>query len=132
MKAEGIDIERFPIFAPQYISHEQRRLVSGALHNFAKNTLSNTFLELGASFPEEVSLDKVKTDRRELDRIIMGEILGLTDEEQLEVYRAVIDLVRSRIEKARSLGQNRKKVDGINIGAVRNIVMDRISREEEK
>jgi tRNA(Ser,Leu) C12 N-acetylase TAN1 len=52
--------------------------------------------------PEEVSLDKVKSDRRELDRIVMGEILGLSDGDQLEIYRAVIDLVKSRIEKANS------------------------------
>jgi len=31
----------------------------------------------------------------------MGDILELSDEEQLEVYRAVIDLVKSRIEKAK-------------------------------
>jgi len=55
-----------------------------------------------------VSLGKVKPDRRELDRIVMGEILGLTDDEQLEVYRAVVDLVRSRIEKAKSVGDQKK------------------------
>ena len=29
----------------------------------------------------------------------MGDILGLTEDKQLEVYRAVVDLVESRIEK---------------------------------
>ena len=59
--------------------------------------------------PEEVSLDKVKSDRREIDRIVMSEILGLSDEDQLEVYRAVIDLVKSRIEKANSVERKEHK-----------------------
>jgi len=42
-----------------------------------------------------------------LDKIIMGEIIGLTDEEQLEVYKAVIDLVSSRIQRAKSLATQR-------------------------
>jgi hypothetical protein len=55
-----------------------------------------------------VSLGKAKPDRRALDRIVMGEILGITDDEQLEVYRAVVDLVKSRIEKAKSVGDQKK------------------------
>lgn len=41
-------------------------------------------------------------DRRELDRIIF-EALGLTEEEQLEDYRAVVELVKNRLVKARSV-----------------------------
>ncbi|MCU4140613.1 MAG: hypothetical protein MW690_001088 [Methanophagales archaeon] len=41
----------------------------------------------------------------------MGEILGLSEEEQLEVYRAVVDLVRSRLEKARSVERRGRKGD---------------------
>ena len=43
-------------------------------------------------------------DRRELDRIIF-EALGLTEEEQLEVYRAVVELVKERLVKARTFGR---------------------------
>nr|MCR5853288.1 hypothetical protein [Methanophagales archaeon] len=42
---------------------------------------------------------------------MMGEILGLSEEEQLEVYRAVVDLVRSRLEKARSVERRGRKGD---------------------
>jgi hypothetical protein len=40
-------------------------------------------------------------DRRELDKIVFG-ALGLTEEEQLEVYRAVLELVKNRLLKAKS------------------------------
>jgi type I restriction-modification system DNA methylase subunit len=91
--------------------------------------MGTVFVELGASFPDEVSLDKVKADRRELDKIIMGNILGLTEEEQLEVYRAVVDLVKSRIEKAKSFGKRKKTNEGIDMGALKNSVMERIKKE---
>jgi len=50
--------------------------------------------------PEEVSFDKIMPDRREIDRIIF-EAIGLTKEEQLEVYRTVVELVKNRLLKAK-------------------------------
>ena len=52
--------------------------------------------------PEDVSLDKVLPDRRALDEVVF-EVLGLTEEEQLAVYRAVVELVKNRLVKARSV-----------------------------
>jgi len=51
--------------------------------------------------PEEVSFDRIMPDRKELDKIVF-EALGLTEEEQLEVYRAVLELVKNRLLKAKS------------------------------
>lgn len=87
------------------------------------------FSEFGASSPSEVSLDEVKPDRRELDKIIMGDILGLTDEEQLDVYRAVIDLVKSRLEKAKSFGKRKKTKEGIDIDLLVKLVMEKVGVE---
>jgi hypothetical protein len=91
--------------------------------------VGSIFSELGADSPEEISLAKIKRHRRELDKIIMGEILGLTEEEQLEVYRAVIDLVKSRIEKAKSFGKKKKTKEGIDLNALKNTVIEGIVRE---
>ena len=52
---------------------------------------------------EDVSLDKMKPDRRKLDKIVISEILRLTDNEQLEIYCAVAELVKNRLVKARSV-----------------------------
>jgi len=91
--------------------------------------VESLFSELGASSPAEVFLDKVKPDRRELDKIIMGEILGLTEEEQLEVYRAVVDLVKSRLEKAKSFGKRKKTKEGIDIDLLVKLVMEKVGGE---
>jgi type I restriction-modification system DNA methylase subunit len=100
--------------------------LSGQFQSLCNRRVESIFTELGVSSPEEVSLDKVKRDRRELDKIIMGEILGLTDDEQLEVYRAVIDLVKSRIEKAKSFGKRKKTSEGIDVDLLVKTVMEKV------
>jgi len=55
--------------------------------------------------PEALTLEQVcraSPDRFELDRVVF-DVLGLTDEERLEVYRAVAQLVKDRLVKARSV-----------------------------
>jgi len=100
--------------------------LQNAFQNLSSRPADSIFSELGASSPEEVSLDKVKPDRRELDKIIMGEILGLSDEEQFEVYRAVIDLVKSRLEKAKSFGKRKKTREGIDTDLLVKTVMEKV------
>lgn len=109
-----------------------RNQMDKIINQLSKRQISSIFFELGAKNPKDVSLDRVKPDRRELDKIVMGEILGLSDEEQLEVYRAVIDLVKSRIEKAKSLGKKKKTKTGIDIDALVDIVLEKIGNNTLK
>jgi len=51
---------------------------------------------------EELPLDKVLPDRRALDKIVF-ETLGLAEAEQLQVYRALVELVKNRLVKAGSV-----------------------------
>jgi type I restriction-modification system DNA methylase subunit len=103
--------------------------IRNAFEKLLDRKVKSIFHELGAYSTSEVSLDKVKPDRRELDKIIMEDILGLTEQEQLEVYRAVIDLVKSRIEKAKSVNKNKMIKNGINLSALRNAVIEKIKKE---
>ena len=55
--------------------------------------------------PEALTLEQVQAaspDRFELDRVVF-DVLGLTDDERREVYRAVAQLVKDRLVKARSV-----------------------------
>jgi type I restriction-modification system DNA methylase subunit len=94
--------------------------------SFLRRPISSIFDEVGANYSKDVSLEKVKPDRRELDKIIMGDILGLTEDEQLEVYRAVVDLVRSRIEKARSFGKKSMTKDGIDVDLLTKTIKEKL------
>jgi len=121
---------RLLVIDPKKIVKRTYDCLVKALDRIKQRRLNTVFDEIGASTPEEVSLDKVKPDRRELDRIIMGEILGLTDEEQLEVYRAVVDLAKSRIERAKSLKKRAKTKEGVDVYALKEAIVRRLKESE--
>ena len=91
--------------------------------------IESIFEEIGADNPDDVNFEKIKQDRRKLDKIIMGDILGLTEDEQLEVYRAVVDLVKYRIEKAQSAGSSKKMKGGIDVELLKKVVVEQIKKE---
>jgi type I restriction-modification system DNA methylase subunit len=117
------------MYVPYHNISKFRGKIEKAFTSLLKRDIHTIFSEIGASSTEEVSLNNVQPDRRELDKIIMGDILGLTEEEQLEVYRAVVDLVKSRIEKARSFGKRTKTKEGIDMEALKKSVVERLKRE---
>jgi DNA-binding ferritin-like protein (Dps family) len=125
----GPEIVPMTVVDPSKFSKSLSQKLQTVFEKMCPRSIGSIFDELGASSPEEVSLEKIKPDRRELDKIIMGEILGLTEEEQLEVYRAVVDLVKSRIEKAQSFGKKKKTREGIDVDAFVKTVMDNIGGE---
>lgn len=63
----------------------------------------SVFEELGAESADEVTLDSIKEDRRALDEFVMGKIIGLTEEAQLDIYRGLLQLVDERLTKANSV-----------------------------
>jgi hypothetical protein len=63
----------------------------------------SVFEELGAESAEAVTLDSIKEDRRALDEFVMGEVIGLTDEAQLDIYQGLLRLVDERLSKANSV-----------------------------
>ena len=123
------EIPKYPIINPYKLSKPQIQKLEHTFNKLCQREISSVFEEIGASSPEEVSLDKVKPDRRELDKIIMGEILGLSEKEQLEVYKAVIDLVKSRIEKAKSLNNKNKIKKGIDVNKSVEIMLNSIGKD---
>jgi len=72
--------------------------------NFINREIKPIFEELGfnPSKPIREQEPKPLPDRAELDKIIFDE-LGLTEEERKEVYWSVAELVKQRLEKAKSL-----------------------------
>jgi len=130
LKTEGIDIEKLFSINPEKTSKKNFESLNNWMKDNQNFSFQSVFDELGSGKSSEVSLSKVKSDRRELDKIVMGDILGLTDEEQLEVYRAVVDLVSSRIAKAKSLENKNKLVEGIDLEmAKRDAIKTIVSKE---
>ena len=128
----GPEISNLLIVNPKVISQRQTKEIEQCLVTMGRRKMEDIYRELGVSSNSEISLEKVKPDRRRLDEIVMGEILGLTDEEQLEVYRAVIDLVKSRIEKAKSFGKRKITKNGLDIDALMNTILEKIGENTLK
>lgn len=74
-------------------------------NGFLKRKTMTVFQECGIdrNKPTHEQEPRPLPDRKKLDDIIF-DILGLSREERLEVYRALIDLVRRRITKSREIG----------------------------
>lgn len=115
LKTEGVDIERLLSIHPERIPQKSFDSLNEWFIQNQNFSFQSVFDEIGSQTVTEVSISKVKPSRRELDKIIMEDILGLTDAEQLEVYQAVVDLVKSRVEKARSVEKNNTQVEGIDM-----------------
>ncbi|MBM4464007.1 MAG: hypothetical protein FJ014_00305 [Chloroflexi bacterium] len=93
------------------LTERHHKRLKNSLELLSQRELKSIFEELGLPKPNrdysnidpnDVSLDKVLPDRRALDEVVF-EALGLTEEEQLEVYRAVVELVKMRLSKAQSV-----------------------------
>ena len=125
LKTEGVDIVNLLVFNPARFSSAQRDPLLEALDKMAQKPIRSIFEELGFELCRErgcrneehpyeyvqadeltaeqilAQVRKASPDRYELDRVIF-DVLGLTVKERADVYRAVVDLVKSRLLKARS------------------------------
>ena len=111
LKTERIDILRIQVPNPSMLSTDQISRLERAFEEMCSREVSSTFDEIGLSdfaddpsrvSSQDVHLEKALSDRRELDEVVF-EALGLTEAEQLEVYRAVAELVKNRLVKAGSV-----------------------------
>jgi type I restriction-modification system DNA methylase subunit len=114
-----------PIIEPAVVESYADKIYA-ILNEISRRKIESVFKEIGALASEEVSIDKVEPKRRALDKIIMENILGLTEEDQVKVYKAVIDLVKTRIEKAKTVAK-RKKRKGVDIEALANGIVNRLN-----
>jgi hypothetical protein len=122
LKVQVYELEPTLILNPLLIPPSQRARLISAFERLAQREVRSIFEELGFAIcrergcqnpehpyefvnPKALTLEQVRKaspDRFELDSVVF-DILGLTDEERLEVYKAVADLVKSRLTKARSV-----------------------------
>ena len=125
LKTQVYEVQKFFVPNPKLLNNANLKSLETALDKMATRPIGSILEELGANSPEEVSFEKVKADRLELDKIVLRDILGLSEKEHLEVYRAVVDLVKSRLEKAKSVGKKSKKNEASLAGAfAENFVED--------
>ncbi len=107
------ETEDIPTINPDSIDRRTSVEIRSAFRKLKKHDVRSALDEIGVSFPREIELKKIKTPRRDLDAIIMGKVLGLSEAEQTEVYRGLVDLINTRLAKAASIVPSKKKPGGI-------------------
>ena len=117
------DLKKLPVPDLNYFDSNQQNLLIDAFERLSQCIIRSIFDELGFALcpfkrgcqhpehpyehvqPETLTLEQVKEaspDRFELDSVVF-DVLGLTDDERLEVYKAVAQLVKDRLLKAKSV-----------------------------
>jgi hypothetical protein len=122
------EVESLPIIDLSRIGNTQKIQLEKAFDQISHCNALSIFSEIGTFTSRNIHLDSVQSDRRKIDRIIM-ENLGLNKEEQLEVYKAVIDLVKSRLDRAKSVSKKNKTKEGIDLEKLTQTVMQKIGSE---
>jgi len=97
----GPEIDQFLIIHPKYIDKTKAIEI---LKFLSKRPIYTIYKELGINPKQPIRLQKPNPlpDRKALDDIVF-DILKFTQEERDEVYWAVCELVKNRLEKARSI-----------------------------
>ncbi len=129
--AYGPEMRPIPIIDVKKLNKRQIKKLETEFDSLSKRSIESVYEEIGTTNPEKVNLNEVKDDRRKLDKIVMEEILGLTDKEQLEVYKAVIDLVKSRIERAQSVKRT-KKYKGVDVVGLADSILREVEIDKLK
>jgi hypothetical protein len=94
------DMKNTPLLIhPEQFDEAKRKALKFAFGKVASRPVLSVRDEISA---DENGVFHPKSDRRELDNIVF-DILGLTQGERDAVYEAVIELVRQRLEKAKSI-----------------------------
>lgn len=123
------EVKDMLVIDPRVIRATPSKKLLKVMQVFDKRQVGSVFDEIGAVNMEDVTLDKVKDDRRELDKIILCDILQLSEKDLVSVYKAWVDSVRCRIEKAKSSRKTKKTREGIDIEAFVTTVMNKIGNE---
>ncbi len=90
IKNEGVDLAQFIFLNYDALSRTERMIISERFRQLASRPMQPVLNEIH------------QPDRRALDDVVF-DVLGLTSGEREAVYEAVVELVRARLEKARSV-----------------------------
>ncbi|WP_411966045.1 class I SAM-dependent DNA methyltransferase [Haloferax sp. YSMS24] len=99
----GTTLRRVPVVDPGVLSAECRTAVLDAFRELSAREMGTLYDELGAQTADDVTVEMVVADRRQLDRALFESCLGLERPAQKAVYEAILRTVTDRLDKSRSV-----------------------------
>lgn len=118
LKTEGSDIKNFLIVKEDLLLRHKKELLE-CFKEIKNIKIGNIFDELGCNDRDSFSIDNVNPIRLKLDRIIFQKILNLSEVQLIEFYKALVAMVKSRIDKSKSFGRNKGK-SGVDLYKMKN------------
>ncbi len=100
LKFETRLLKQLPTPNPDEVEYNK---VSSAMNDLGSREIGSVFEEIGAKTPDHVTLQSVKEDRRAIDEYVLGDLIGLSESDQLELYKQIIKMVGNRVGKAQSV-----------------------------
>ena len=88
---------------------DQRRRLQEAFYHYKSRPVGSLAEEYGITDSAPLSLNSIASDLRCIDLIIMGEVLDLTEQEQLEIYQTIFALSTRRMEKVKRAGKQQPR-----------------------
>ncbi len=104
IKNEGVDIVQYLFINPKTFQRDKQYEFVKLFENISTREIKDVYEEFGINLarPIREQMPNPLPDRKALDDIIF-DVIGLTEDERNEVYWSVCELVRNRLEKARSV-----------------------------
>ena len=119
LKLEIVDQRKIPVLDCKILTKHKDR-IEEAFRNLIKRQIGNIFFEVE------------QQDRQALDDVFF-DILALTKKERQEVYDAVCELVKNRLEKAKTFGRGVKgKKEEFNAGTYAEHILSEVYGSKEK
>lgn len=113
LKVDPTDIRKMGVLNPKYVKSS----MLSKLRSLLKRNVGTVEEEISA------------VDRLLIDDYVLGDILGLSESEQEEIRRSVVELVKVRNQKAGSVKNGKKSRNGIDFD---RLAFDAIHRSEVK
>jgi len=125
------DLRLLPTIDPQKLSKTAFTKLKKAFEQMSERNIYSIFKEVGASNPQEVQLEKVAPERLALDNVIF-DMLAMNQREREDVYRALVEMVKSRIERAESVKRQARKQGGVDVGSLVNSILEEVGGKLRK
>lgn len=90
------------VINPDNVSDMEYKKMREIFKKLCNLPIDSIYNEIGAKEPKQVTLNKIKPLRKRLDEIFFKKLI-LNDGEKVEIYKAVVDLLRARTVKSKSV-----------------------------
>ena len=100
--------------------------LSESFNSLCQRKVLSIFQEIGSAENLYSTAENISPDRKKLDQIVMTKILGLGEEDIIQAYESLIEIVQSRTTKAKSLQKGGKTKNGIDLNLLAQNVMNRL------